>query len=710
MDEDDDPLLGRRLETSERYDTLQSSAKRALSQSSGGDRPASIPGFALPEEWLLPPNNSVGAALLRHMGWKDGQGIGQRVRKKKIAVSSTVTSTGNEHNNEAEEIVYVPPRNSIDFQKAFPKPKVDRYGAGFDPYVDAPEFSRYKQLQNGRAESGNGGHRQIVTFADAMKPTIGSYHAVTGYGLGALEENDDLDVYGTTSMGEFDTEIGPPRISNGQEKKLLKNASEDEEAKKRKRSRQVCSDGRKPLPGFEIASLSEAPPKAVADRLKVPADFNAIHKFDEDDTDTDIVSALYRQHNFSASKQSTPVTVKQRAALLEGTTEPGDAVNPLQSTGSVFDLLGSAARQKLMDAASRAKSASMPKTDREVAQLQTSSSNALTVQRNPLVQGQLQAKISASIAKRFVSSAIEGGGTAETKTEDLSTPFVTVPMKKKSHRSQRTWIPSALLCKRFHVKCAGVTSRSGEIVEDGKSDLFAQELVPHLVEYAAVRKSHDDNTAAVVTARPLVKQSHLEPEELPPLPDVERPTANLLRSIFEPSDESTDEEETEDEKSENEREHDDNAKRMAIASNESRLGPAGNLSRRAAADYFSSDSSDDGREQNTNSDQIMPLQQSNRRLQLQQGGSQSDSGSDSDGEPNRKRRRRDHDEGLSDNEMRKKKKRPKKHKKDKHKKHKKDKGSKKDKKHSHHESSRDSRKRSRSRSPPRSSRRSFLSR
>ena len=85
MDEEDDPLLGKRLETSERYDTLQTGAKRRLQQQCQPSRAveSAIPGFALPDEWALPVNDSIGAKLLKQMGWKEGHGIGQRVRRRK---------------------------------------------------------------------------------------------------------------------------------------------------------------------------------------------------------------------------------------------------------------------------------------------------------------------------------------------------------------------------------------------------------------------------------------------------------------------------------------------------------------------------------------------------------------------------------------------------------------------------------------------------
>ncbi|EGZ30042.1 hypothetical protein PHYSODRAFT_468736 [Phytophthora sojae] len=381
MDEEDDPLLGKRLETTERYDTLQTGAKRRLQQQQQADQAASgagaIPGFALPDDWVLPVNDSIGAKLLKQMGWKEGHGIGQRVRRRKFleeekeAVENLklLTQYAQEEKTEMkardgaeeEEEVCVPPRKVFDVQKAFPKPKLDRYGAGFDPYTNAPEFSRYKQQQEEKQRSKEGPHRQVVSFSDALTATNGSNRATTGYGLSALEEDDDVDVYGTVSMAEFDRVIAP--LGAKKDLKRLDSSAQESRRHEKANSRALCSDGRPVLPGFELAASKEKPPKAVNLRLAVPADFKAYHHFNENVDGDEGVTALYP--------------------------------------------------------------------------------------RQPLVAGsggdQFRATISASIAKRFVSSTSTN---ADEKSELVATKE---PQDKNSRRSQSSWIPKSLLCKRFHM-------------------------------------------------------------------------------------------------------------------------------------------------------------------------------------------------------------------------------------------------------------------
>lgn len=521
MDEEDDPLLGKRLETTAQYDTLQSTLKgqlREQQQGSGGhpQRQQPIPAFALPEDLLLPPSESVGAKLLNRMGWKDGQGIGPRIRKRKFEPQSE-SKQQQEEEEETKEEIYVAPRVSID-RSVFPEPKNDRYGAGFDPYANAPEFARYKMQHQQSAQQAQQGKREIVSFADALKAdSNGDRRAVLGYGLSALEENDDLDVYGTTSMSEFDTEIAPIGKRGANIKRVDSAAQESKQPSRRNPT--VCSDGKAPLPGFELAPSREKPPKSVLLRLEVPAGFKPVHRFKSSDGTNDSVASLYRLHNFSTSKhgQGSLMTAKQRGAMLG--EEPEQEAPSAKS--SVFDLMDPAQRQKLFGAVAQAKQGA-------VAQPQ------VPKERQPLVQGGevLRATITASIANRFVS--------AKEESSDAATAEVAAaPMIKKSYRTECMWMPSSLLCKRFHVKCKSATTTSAPMDASSadKRDLFDREITPHLIAAYSSAKSATSGSGAATRTELSVKTNAQEEEELPPLPIVQKPAASLLQSIFEPSDE-----------------------------------------------------------------------------------------------------------------------------------------------------------------------------
>ncbi|POM72918.1 Hypothetical protein PHPALM_10298, partial [Phytophthora palmivora] len=390
MDEEDDPLLGKRLETTERYDTLQTAARRRLQQPDRAQATA-IPGFKLPEDWVLPVNESIGAKLLQQMGWKEGHGIGQRVRRRKFKEEKGEDVVQGVEPDE----VYVPQRNVFDVRKTFPKPKLDRYGAGFDPYVDAPEFSMYKQQQEKKQKEKEGSHRQVVSFLDALKSTNGSNRATSGYGLSALEENDDIDVYGAVSMTEFDRVIAPLGARKDVQR-LDSSAQESRRYEKANRSRALCSDGRPVLPGFELAASKEKPSKVVNLRLVVPPEFKPYHHFDEDERQGDAVTVLYGKFNFSADNTTNGVvvTAKQRGDLLGDNHHDaqGNGDNVAEAAGenkssghsSVFDLLGEEQRAKLFDAVAQAKHGVSPTLPLNSAEIEKPATPKV---RQPLVRG-----------------------------------------------------------------------------------------------------------------------------------------------------------------------------------------------------------------------------------------------------------------------------------------------------------------------------------
>lgn len=645
MDDDDDPLLGKRLETSAQFDPLkarelqkQQQQQLALASTVTAPRNAfearvlsapprsaaasSASSLNLLDALVRPVNDSMGAKLLNRMGWKEGHGIGPRVRRKRIEEPGASAAAADDDGDEAD-VVSVPPRNTVDVA-SFPTPKLDVYGAGFDPYVSAPEFAQYKQRRAVAAKT-ESSQPTRVTFADAMRAPAGRYDSVTGFGLSALEENDDLDVYGTAAMSEFDTELGgPKRLTNGSEVKRLDSQARESYG----RAPSVGSDGRPALPGFEYAVKKDSAPKAVALRLHVPADFTPKHTFDDDVTAHrgDATALLYQQHNFSteAHGRGAVMTAKQRAVLLGESPAPpsppqqersatsGDSTTP--SSASVFDLLNPEQRTKLFAQANALK------TMRANGSAPAASDDQLVAPpraRQPLVQGvagsQFVANITASIAKRFVSATA-----SDEPNDSASTAAAAAPVAKKtSHRSESVWIPNSLLCKRFRVKCvAGVASQQQQ-ESDAKRDLFDKELVPHLVEFAAERRSAsaraNDATEATDCAvagangkqrptrfgprlsdAPLQEQMQVDDaSDVLPLPSVAKPAPSLLKAIFEPSDESEEDDDDDEDASDNDQERKSDAEQER---NDTRQPNSAfrSTSARDCADASSSDESESG--------------------------------------------------------------------------------------------------------------------
>eukprot|EP00752_Nemacystus_decipiens_P002123 g2026.t1 len=81
--DNEDGLLTEQLRTKPAFDTLGSTAdeiakQHAEREASGG----AIPGPA-PSELIIPVGDPMGKKLLRTMGWREGQGVGSRVRRKR---------------------------------------------------------------------------------------------------------------------------------------------------------------------------------------------------------------------------------------------------------------------------------------------------------------------------------------------------------------------------------------------------------------------------------------------------------------------------------------------------------------------------------------------------------------------------------------------------------------------------------------------------
>ena len=85
----EDGLLGQQLTMKDTFDTFDSSAASFIERSSREiAASSSIPG-PLPGELLIASINPIGKKLLKKLGWKEGQGVGSRVRQKVVSGVST---------------------------------------------------------------------------------------------------------------------------------------------------------------------------------------------------------------------------------------------------------------------------------------------------------------------------------------------------------------------------------------------------------------------------------------------------------------------------------------------------------------------------------------------------------------------------------------------------------------------------------------------
>lgn len=95
------------------------------------------------DDLIIPTSESIGARLLKRMGWKPGQGIGPRVSRRQQNPQSDPLSDDDVPAN----VTFAP----IDSAIVVFANKSNHFGLGFNPHKDAPEFDVLALAQSGMA-------------------------------------------------------------------------------------------------------------------------------------------------------------------------------------------------------------------------------------------------------------------------------------------------------------------------------------------------------------------------------------------------------------------------------------------------------------------------------------------------------------------------------------------------------------------------------
>ncbi|KAI0113384.1 DUF1604-domain-containing protein [Daldinia grandis] len=288
--------------------------------------------------------DTMGVKLLRRMGWKDGQGIGPKIRRKaRLDMSSKPSSSI----QEGETYLFAPDDVAlISFTR-----KLDRKGLGYEGEARLTPMKSDTRVEAG-SSSDEDSHNGPLIRPGALKKKKPSKFGKGGIGIGVLNDtgSDDEDPY----------EIGP-RISYnrviGGDKKRKKPTNITTSANPALRSAPVfisrknalaqagknlrkCHDGRLPLDGFvfgvETDDLSSTTNTEVNKYPppEIPPDWKSSKQRESDPLAPGYVSTT------DAAKASK-LDPKSRAALLGETQLPGK---------SVFDFLSSSARDRLATA------------------------------------------------------------------------------------------------------------------------------------------------------------------------------------------------------------------------------------------------------------------------------------------------------------------------------------------------------------------------
>ncbi|RYP51706.1 hypothetical protein DL768_003007 [Monosporascus sp. mg162] len=296
---------------------------------------------------------TMGVKLLKRMGWKEGQGIGPKIRRK---ARLDVGGGSGAALDDGQTYLFAPDDVSM---IAFVK-KTDRKGIGYEGESRLSSLrSESKREADGSSDDEDGDRPLLrqpnISFAKKKpKPARG------GIGIGVLNDtgSDDDDPY------EIGPRISYNRVIGGDKKKKVKpNTTSSNPAlgaapvfvprksvlAKSGKNLRRCHDGRLPLDGFVFGTEADTLTSAINSAGKYPPPkIPEGWKSSKERQATAAASAAESSRPYISTAdaaKATKLDPKSRAALLGEVQLPGK---------SVFDFLSPSARDRLAAATGKA--------------------------------------------------------------------------------------------------------------------------------------------------------------------------------------------------------------------------------------------------------------------------------------------------------------------------------------------------------------------
>lgn len=375
------------------FDTLGSTAGEVARQHA--DREAAggaIPGPA-PSELIMPVGDPMGKKLLKTMGWREGQGVGSRVRRKRRL---PVLAGGDESEEDLPEqaraglgrkarelvekggLTFAPENTDLKAQMVVAKTNL--HGIGHEPFKDAPEFRASRGFRDAtvvargvystgalvvRDKDADPATLTLTKVGLSREPPAGSAldrGSRGSHGFVLDDEEDDVyeEGFGKEAYDEALEADGRNTAAESSLKtaKAWASGEADGEEGPRLASRRYArcpSDGRLPPVGFIVASRPDDTQKHWPPPIP-PANFQPVCSFDD--------SMLNPLRIPTRGGISAGLDAPRRAQLLGESRPlpPGDAssvppVLPQQDSpglpqgSSALSFLSPSARKKLLDAA-----------------------------------------------------------------------------------------------------------------------------------------------------------------------------------------------------------------------------------------------------------------------------------------------------------------------------------------------------------------------
>ncbi|XP_074067587.1 G patch domain-containing protein 1 isoform X2 [Macrotis lagotis] len=315
---------------------------------------APIPGATVLDDLIAPAKLSIGFELLKKMGWKEGQGVGPRVKRKprrqkpvpgvKI-YGCALPPTGSEgsEDDDDDDDDYLPDNVTFAPKDITPvdfTPKDNVHGLaykGLDPQkalfgISVEHFNLFSDVSEGTSN-----------LLGSIRPNSGRKLGISGqaFGVGALEEEDD-DIYATETLSKYDTILKDEEPGDG-----LYGWTAPKQYKSRKESDKDIQYVGKILDGFSLASKPLSS-KKIYPPPELPRDYRPVHYFRPIVTATSENSHLCQALSESTGKILSDVSKQSRYQL--NASKRGEMLGeiPLQgSTTSVLEFLSQKDKERI---------------------------------------------------------------------------------------------------------------------------------------------------------------------------------------------------------------------------------------------------------------------------------------------------------------------------------------------------------------------------
>ncbi|XP_022110491.1 G patch domain-containing protein 1-like, partial [Acanthaster planci] len=276
--------------------------------------PSVIPGDHPLQDLIVPNNESIGARLLRKMGWREGQGVGPKVRRRKRASAPSgpegkvsMSVDDDEDGEFYKDFLFAP----ADVEEITLLAKDDHRGIG------------YRGLDP--ALAGMGQHFSLFKEQPAYSRSGRRGMSGKAFGVGAFETTDD-DIYAVDSMANYDRVLGGEEPGGGTYGWTAPKSH---------------GKGNKGVLDNFKSSAQARPPNKVFPPPVLPKGFRPFHIFESSSSKENRPPQASAATDFKSSRFLLSAT--QRGALLGEEQLPGPSY--------VFDFLSPEDRQKLKSGA-----------------------------------------------------------------------------------------------------------------------------------------------------------------------------------------------------------------------------------------------------------------------------------------------------------------------------------------------------------------------